>query len=263
MKILVTGGYGMLGSAFSNLDTKHEVIRIGRQHADLTDHKSFIKVLNKFKPDSVIHLAAMVGGVKANMDNVADFYSINSRINDSVLTGCHFCGIEKVVSLLSTCIYPDKCKYPLTEEQIHNGNPHESNFGYAYAKRMLHIQSKALRKQYNRNYICAVPNNLFGLEDNFDLENSHVIPAIIRKIWEAKLTNKPPIFWGDGSPLREFTYAKDIADILIFLLEKYNSDFPINIGSTEERSIKSIVELVSKYFDYRVAMLHTLLKPRQ
>ncbi len=261
MKIVVTGGSGMVGSAFNNIETKHELILISSKDYNLLDEKSFRLCLSKEKPEAVIHLAAKVGGVKGNTDYVSEFYSENIRINCNVLNACNEAGIKKVVSLLSTCVYPEKVIYPLTEDQIHNGEPHPSNFGYAYAKRMLDIHSRALRQQYGRNYICAVPNNLYGLQDNFDLENGHVIPAIIRKIWEAKNTGKSPVFWGDGSPLREFTYADDIAKILLFLLEEYNAAKPINIGNTEERSISSIVTMVSEILEYNGEIKWDVLKP--
>jgi GDP-L-fucose synthase len=147
-------------------------------------------------------------------------------------------------------VYPDKVNYPLTEDQIHNGPPHLSNFGYAYAKRMLDVHSRALRQQYGCNFICAVPNNLYGPHDNFDLENGHVIPAIIRKVWEAKITGNEPTFWSDGSALREFTYAPDVSKILLHLLHEYNDPEPVNIGITEERSIASVVELVCQNLEY-------------
>ena len=171
-------------------------------------------------------------------------------INTNVLNSAHQFGVEKVVSLLSTCVYPDNVNYPLTEDQIHSGPPHHSNFGYAYAKRMLDVHSRALRQQYDRNYICAVPNNLYGPHDNFDLENGHVIPAVIRKIWEAKISGKTPTFWGDGSPLREFTYSEDIAHALVHLLEEYNEPAPVNIGLTNEISIKQVVSLVCENLEY-------------
>lgn len=240
----------MVGSSFEKLESNHDIVLLDRNDADLMCVKQISKVLKREKPDSVIHLAAKVGGVKSNTEFVSDFYLDNIRINSNILDECKNHNIEKVVSLLSTCIYPDKVKYPLTEEQIHLGPPHESNFGYAYAKRMLDVHSKALRKQHNCNFICAVPNNIYGENDNFDLENGHVIPAIIRKIWEAKINNSIPEFWGDGTPLREFTYSKDIARALIYVLENYSSEEPINIGMTEERSISSVVDLVCDYLGY-------------
>ena len=201
--------------------------------------------------DAVIHLAAKVGGVKSNTDYVADFFHQNVLINTNLLSAANEYNIEKVVSLLSTCIYPDDATYPLTENQIHNGEPHISNFGYAYAKRMLDIYSRSIRQQYNRNYICAVPNNLYGPYDNFDLHNGHVIPAIIRKVWEAKINNNPFVeCWGDGIPLREFTYSEDITKIMLFLLDNYNEATPINIGNMEEHSIEMVVKIICLILEY-------------
>ncbi len=261
MKILVTGGRGMVGSAFRSIESSHNLVLTGREDADLLDRQSFEKVIDEHSPDAVIHLAAKVGGVKGNSDYVADFYSQNARMNVNVLDTCHDKGIKKVVSLLSTCVYPDDVKYPLTEDQIHKGEPHFSNFGYAYAKRMLDVHSRALRQQYGRNYICAVPNNLYGPHDNFDLECGHVIPAIIRKVWEAKTYGKVPIFWGDGSPLREFTFSEDVASALIYLIENYDSPDPINIGVSNEISISKVVSLVCSYLGYEGEVMWDRTKP--
>ena len=153
---------------------------------------------------------------------LADFYTENMKINTNILHGAYTHNVTKVVSLLSTCVYPDKASYPLTEEQIHNGSPHKSNYAYAYAKRMLDIQSQAYHDQYGCNFVTAVPNNLYGEHDNFHLKDSHVIPAMIRKMYEAKETQTDVVLWGDGSPLREFTYSPDLAQILLFVLENYD-----------------------------------------
>jgi GDP-L-fucose synthase len=171
-------------------------------------------------------------------------------INTNLLDSARRFEITKVVSLLSTCVYPDNATYPLTPEQFNDGPPHSSNFGYAYAKRMVDVYSRALRQQYGCNFICAVPNNLYGLHDNFHLEDGHVIPAIIRKVHNAKINDTAPTFWGDGENLREFTYASDISKILLFLLENYNEALPVNIGAIEERSIKSVVDLVCENLKY-------------
>ena len=261
MKVLVTGGTGMVGSGFKQLNTEHEFILVGSKKHDLTSWHDTQLMMVMHEPDAVIHLAARVGGVKGNTDFVADFYHQNVMINTNVLQASKAFGVQKVVSLLSTCVYPDKVNYPLTEDQIHNGPPHVSNFGYAYSKRMLDVQSRALRQQYGCNFICAIPNNLYGPHDNFDLENGHVIPAIIRKVWEAKTTGKPPIFWSDGSALREFTYAPDLAYILVHLLEKYNDAEPVNIGITKERSIASVVDLVCENLEYSGEVVWDKSKP--
>jgi GDP-L-fucose synthase len=247
--LLITGGSGMVGSAFKQV--LPDAVYPARQELRFMLKRIFHK--QEFGGKNVIHLAAKVGGVKANTEQVADFYNQNSALNEKILSACHLGGASKVVSLLSTCVYPDApyITYPLTENQLHLGPPHPSNFGYAYAKRMVDVMSRAYRQQYGCNFITAIPNNLYGENDNFDLENSHVVPAIIRKVWEAKINNKPFIeCWGDGSPLREFTYSEDIVKILIFLLENYNEPEPINIGNTEEYSIKQVVEMICSILEY-------------
>jgi len=249
MKLIVTGGSGMVGSAFKQV--LPDAVYPTRQELRFMLKSIFHK--QEFGGKNVIHLAAKVGGVKANTEQVADFYNQNSALNEKVLSASHLGGANKVVSLLSTCVYPDApyAAYPLTEDQLHLGPPHPSNFGYAYAKRMVDVMSRAYRQQYGCNFITAIPNNLYGENDNFDLENSHVIPAIIRKVWEAKINDKPFIeCWGDGSPLREFTYSEDIVKILMFLLENYNEPEPINIGNTEEYSIKQVVEIICSILEY-------------
>ena len=229
-KTIITGGTGMVGSAFKRV----------LPEAEYPNREQFHNLLFDPQDKGIIHLAAKVGGVKANTEEMAQFYYENSNINQKILHDAHHRGANKVLSLLSTCVYPDApyVTYPLTEDQLHLGPPHHSNFGYAYAKRMVDVMSRAYRQQYGCNFITAIPNNLYGENDNFDLENSHVIPALIRKVWEAKINKEPSVFcWGDGSPLREFTYSEDIARILLFLMENYDEPEPINIGNTDEYSI--------------------------
>jgi GDP-L-fucose synthase len=241
--MIITGGTGMVGSAFKRV----------LPEAEYPNREQFHNLLFDPKGKGIIHLAAKVGGVKANSEEVAQFYYENSNINQKILHDAHLRGANKVLSLLSTCVYPDApyINYPLTEDQLHLGPPHHSNFGYAYAKRMVDVMSRAYRQQYGCNFITAIPNNLYGENDNFDLENSHVIPALIRKVWEAKINKEPSVFcWGDGSPLREFTYSEDIARILLFLMENYDDPEPINIGNTDEYSIKEVVEMICDILGY-------------
>tara|TARA_R110000824_G_scaffold60050_10_gene160909 strand:+ start:17242 stop:18150 length:909 start_codon:yes stop_codon:yes gene_type:complete len=243
MSILITGGTGMVGSAFKRILPEGEY----------PSRREFQDLSFSLPGKDVIHLAAKVGGVKANTLEMADFYQENSEINQKIIHYSYTEGANKLVSLLSTCVYPDAIdvRYPLTENQLHSGPPHESNFGYAYAKRMVDVMSRAYRQQFGCNFITAIPNNLYGENDNFDLENGHVIPALIRKVWEAKTSNSPSVkCWGDGSPLREFTYSEDIVHILLFLLENYSGPDPINIGNTAEYSIRYVVELICKTMDY-------------
>ena len=262
MKILITGGTGMVGSAFQNIETEHEICLVGSSQYDLTSWYDTMCMVENTNPDAIIHLAAKVGGIKANMENQGDFYTINSLINTNVLKVAKDLKVNKVISLLSTCIYPDKVKYPLTEEQIHLGPPHSSNFAYAHTKRMLDVQSRAYRDQYGCNFITAIPNNLFGQNDNFDLQNSHVLPAIIRKVYEAKIKKKDIFLWGDGTALREFTYSQDLAKILLFLLENYNGATPINIGNTEEISIKEASETICDIMNFKGNIVWDPTKPK-
>jgi GDP-L-fucose synthase len=257
---IITGGSGMVGSAFkeklpnATYPNRQELYSTLRE-----DTKG-----EEFGGKNIIHLAAKVGGIKANMEQIADFYFDNSSLNQKVLSAAHNGQANKVLCLLSTCVYPDApyVKYPLTEDQLHLGPPHHSNFGYAYSKRMVDVMSRAYRQQYGCNFITAIPNNLYGKNDNFDLENGHVIPALIRKIWQAKVNNKQYVeCWGDGSPLREFTYSEDIVKILLFLMKNYNEPEPINIGNTEEHSIKEVVEIICKILDYNGEVKWQINKP--
>ena len=263
---LVTGGSGMVGDAMKRHLPKAAYPT--RKELDLSDPLVTRRELDNGNWDNgprfsgVFHLAAKVGGIKSNFEQMGDFFTENLLINTNLLKSCMLSDIPKVVSLLSTCIYPDIVRYPITEEQLHSGPPHPTNYGYSYAKRMLEVQSRAYREQYGCNFVCAVPNNLDGENDNFDLENGHAMPSLIRKIWEAKKENKPSVeVWGDGSPLREFTYSGDIAKILLFLMENYDDAQPVNIGNTEEHSIKEIVIMLCKIFEYDGKIKWNLDKP--
>jgi len=261
MKILITGGTGMVGSAFKNIKTEHELILVGSKNYNLLWLEDVEKMLHEQQPDGIIHLAARVGGVKGNSDYVADFFHENILINTNLLTIARRNSISKVVSLLSTCIYPDNPIYPLTEDQIHNGEPHQSNFGYAYAKRMLEVHSRTIRRQYGLNYITAIPNNIYGPKDNFDLNNGHVVPAMIRKFYEAKINNSGVILWGSGKPLREFTYSIDIANALLFLLDNYEGETSINIGTTREISIERVSKIIAKEIGFTGEIFWDTTKP--
>jgi len=255
MKVLVTGGTGMIGRALAGVPTSHELVLVGSRDADLTDASQTMSMLDDMKPDAILHLAAKVGGVKGNMDNMADFYEDNTLINLNVLRSARLYSLScskpiKVLSVLSTCIYPDQAQYPLTVGQIHDGPPHDSNFGYAYSKRMLDIHTRAVERQYDLKWVSAVPNNIYGEYDNFSLDNSHVIPALIRKIYEGKVKNNQVLLWGDGSALREFTYSRDVADILLWMMDNYHSSTPLNIGSTQEHTIAEVASCICDIMDY-------------
>lgn len=260
-KILVTGGRGMVGHAVKKV--LPDAMYPTRQDLDLLNVPQIKAFFANNSVEAVIHLAAKVGGVKANTEYVGDFFTENVRMNTNLLETCVNTHVKKVVSLLSTCIYPDSVTYPITEEQLHLGAPHESNYGYAYAKRMLDVQSRAYRQQYGCNFICAVPNNLYGENDNYDLENGHVIPALMHRIWNAKINNIPTVeVWGDGSPLREFTHSDDVAKSLLFLLKVYNEPQPINIGQSKENSIREVVSILVENLEYGGEIVWNADKPQ-
>lgn len=273
---LVTGAEGMLGRALhSHLNILgDDIIPLSRAQLNLSDAHKVQKYLMQLKSDTlaglhksldcVYHLAAYVGGVNANSERPATFYSQNTQIGLNLLDACAYAGVSKVVSVLSTCVYPDTpyVTLPLTEEQLHIGPPHPSNFGYAYAKRMLDVHTRSIRTQFRLPYVTVIPNNLFGQFDNFHLDDGHVIPALMRRIWEAKLSSASSVtVWGDGSPLREFTYSKDAARILKIVANEYDNDMPLNIGCTEERSIKSVVETLCDTLEYTGDIIYDATKP--
>jgi GDP-L-fucose synthase len=263
-KVLVTGGHGMVGSELREI--RPDFLFPKKSELDLLSLDSVKNFFGERRGEicSVIHLAAKVGGVKANSDFVADFFYQNSVMNQNLLQTCSDEKIEKVVSMLSTCVYPDEkfVRYPLTEDQLHVGPPHHSNFGYAFAKRMLDVQSRAYRKQYGCNFVTAIPNNMYGLNDNYDLESSHVIPALIRKFYEAKLHNIESVtVWGTGSPKREFTFARDAAQIALWLLENYDGENPVNIGNTGSITIKELVSIISEEVGFNGNLVFDASKP--
>ena len=247
-KLLITGASGMLGHSLKKVYPSAHFVT--SRDCNLVDKSKISELFSDLKPTHVIHLAAKVGGILSNKTFMAEFYHENIMMNTNILEESRKQSVKKLVSVLSTCIYPDSCSYPLKEESIHDGPPHNSNYGYAYAKRMLDIQSRAYRDQYGCNFVTVVPNNLYGENDNFHLTDSHVIPAIIRKVFIAKQTGEPVILWGDGSPLREFTYSADIARAIKVVIEKYNDPLPINIGNTKEISIKEVFQKIAENLDY-------------
>lgn len=255
MKILITGGSGLVGNAIKNISYKYpyyECIFLNSNMCDLTNYKQTFELFKQIKPDIVIHLAACVGGLYKNMTYKVDMLEKNLLINFNVLKCSHIFNVKKCISCLSTCIFPDKTTYPINEEMLHNGKPHNSNYCYAYAKRLLEIHSKSYREQYGDNFICIIPTNLYGPHDNYNLEDAHVIPALIHKCYNAKLDNFPFIVRGTGKPLRQFMYSEDLAKMIFWVLEKYNEDDNIilSVNEEDEISIKDVATLIAKKFNY-------------
>jgi GDP-L-fucose synthase len=255
MKLLITGGSGLVGSAFD------DGIKLSSKDVNLMEFKDILKFIYKTEPTHIIHAAARVGGLLGNMNHKGEFFYENIIMNTNTLEAARIMGVKRVLSFLSTCIFPDHVRYPLTEDQIHNGEPHNSNYPYAYAKRMLDIQSRAYNEQYGCNFICVAPTNIYGPNDNFHLQNGHVIPMLIHKCYLAKRNKTDFVIWGSGAPLREFIYSKDIAKISMWLLENYNEQEPIILTTSEETSIGDVAELIAKYMEFDGNIVYDRTKP--
>lgn len=254
MNILVTGGSGLVGKAIQQIKDNYSYnwYFITSKDCNLTDLEETKLLFNRIKPDFVIHLAANVGGLYKNMNQKVSMLEDNVLINFNVLKCCHLYNIKKCISCLSTCIFPDKVEYPITESQLHQGPPHFSNNTYAYAKRMLEIQSNAYQQQYQKQFICIIPTNIYGPYDNYSLEDGHVIPALIHKCYLAKLNNQKFIVKGSGNPLRQFIYSLDLAELILWVLEKYTQldNIILSVSEKEEVSIKQVAEQIAESFIY-------------
>jgi GDP-L-fucose synthase len=257
MKVLVTGGNGLVGSAIQTMQTtqnnyEHNFIFLSSAECNLLDCNATIAYFEQHKPDCVIHLAANVGGLFKNMNYKVDMLESNLLINLHVLKAAHLVGVKKLVACLSTCIFPDKTEYPINETMLHNGPPHCSNDAYAYAKRILEIQCKAYQEQYGDNFVCIIPTNIYGSYDNFNLNDAHVIPALIHKCYLAKEKGEQFVVAGTGKPLRQFIYSEDLAKLIMFVLEKYDErdSIILSVGENDEVSIKDVAYLIAKNFNY-------------
>jgi GDP-L-fucose synthase len=239
MNLLVTGGSGLVGSAIT-ADFKPD-----RGELDLMELDAIVDYIEQNEITHIIHCAARVGGIKANSDYLGEFFYENIIMNTNVLEAARICGVEKVVSFMSTCVFPADATYPLTPDQIHNGEPHSSNYAYAYAKRMLEVQSRAYREQYGCNFVTVIPCNIYGPNDNFDLDSSHVIPALIHKCYIAKENSADFEVWGTGKAYREFVYVDDVATIATWVLHNYNEPEPFIISSDLEINMAVLAQTIS------------------
>ncbi|XP_037530395.1 GDP-L-fucose synthase [Nematolebias whitei] len=260
MRVLVTGGSGLVGRAIQHVIKEEGASKDGEdwiflssKDANLTNKEETLAVFEKHRPTHVIHLAAMVGGLFKNMKYNLDFWRNNVSINDNVLQAAHDVGAVKVVSCLSTCIFPDKTTYPIDETMIHNGPPHDSNFGYAYAKRMIDVQNRGYFQQYGRGYTAVIPTNVFGPHDNFSIEDGHVLPGLIHKAYLAQKEGKPLVVWGSGSPRRQFIYSLDLARLFLWVLREYPEVEPIilSVGEEDEVSIKAAADAVVESLGFK------------
>jgi GDP-L-fucose synthase len=247
-RVVVTGGHGFLGSFVVDklraAGAKEVVVPRSDKH-DLRVQTEALRLYTDTRPDIVIHLAAVVGGIGANRENPGRFFYDNAIMGLNLIEAARITGIEKFVCAGTICSYPKFTPVPFREEDFWNGYPEETNAPYGLAKKMLLVQLQAYREQYGFNGIYLTPVNLYGPRDNFDLESSHVIPALIRKCIEAKQTDAPEIVaWGTGNATREFLYVEDAAEAIVLAAEKYSKPDLVNLGSGEEISVRDLLEMI-------------------
>ena len=260
--IMVTGGNGMLGRALRGVvaglpAAAREFVFVDIEDADLCDEEATEALFDRVRPTAVIHFAADVGGLYKNMAHGAEMFDNNIHMNMNIIRLCRKRSVRKLVSCLSTCIFPEQslCPHielPIDESMIHSGPPHPSNEAYAYAKRMLDVQSRYYRKEYGCNFICLAPTNIFGPNDNFSPEHSHVIPALIRKCHDAQLNGGDFVVWGSGRPLRQFVYSADLANLFMWAYENYDEAEPLILSPDEaaEVSIGTVAQHVADAFGF-------------
>jgi GDP-L-fucose synthase len=249
-RVCVTGGAGFLGSyILEGLKQRgaRDVYVPLIEEVDLVQQRDILTVLDRANPDVVLHLAAHVGGIGANRMHPAEFFYDNLMMGVQLMHECWKRGIEKFVALGTVCAYPKFTPVPFREEDLWNGYPEETNAPYGLAKKMMLVQSQSYRQQYGFNSIFLVPVNMYGPRDNFNLQTSHVIPALIRKCVEAKEEGRAEVvLWGDGSPTREFIFARDAAEGILLAAEHYDASDPVNLGSGREISIRDLAALIAR-----------------
>ena len=264
-RVTVTGGAGFLGSFVVAELQKRGAIDIfvpRSKDYDLVKHADVVRLVEDARPDIIIHLAAHVGGIGANRLHPAEFFYDNLMMGVQLMHEAWKRGVEKFVAIGTVCAYPKFTPVPFKEDDLWNGYPEETNAPYGLAKKMLLVQAQAYRQQYGFNAIYLLPVNLYGPRDNFDLESSHVIPALIRKMIEAQERgDKHVVLWGDGSPTREFLYVEDAAEGIVQAAEKYNGPEPVNLGSGQEISIKDLAETIADLTDFQGEIVWDTTKP--
>ncbi|MBW3361846.1 MULTISPECIES: GDP-L-fucose synthase family protein [Streptomyces] len=253
-RIFVAGHRGLVGSAVARrlADDGHEVLTRGRDLLDLRDAARTETYLRDIRPDAVVLAAAKVGGIMANSTYPVQFLEDNLRIQLSVIAGAHAAGTERLLFLGSSCIYPRLAPQPIREESLLTGELEPTNEAYALAKIAGIVQTQSYRRQYGASYISAMPTNLYGPGDNFDLETSHVLPALIRRFHEAQRDGAEEVtLWGSGSPRREFLHVDDLAAACVRLLEAYDGDAPVNIGCGDDLTIRELAHTIAEVTGYQ------------
>jgi len=256
-KILVTGGYGLVGTEF----TQKKYIKPTSIDVDFRNTNQVNDFFSNNHFDGVIHCAAKVGGVGSNMNFKGEFFYDNIMMNTNIIESARCFGVKKLVTFLSTCVFPDNIEYPLTESKIHLGPPHFSNDAYAYAKRMADVQIRAYKEQYGLNYKSVIPTNIYGPNDNYDIVNGHVIPSLIHKCYLARENKTDFTIWGSGKPLREFIFSRDVAKLTEWVLDNYEENEPIILSTADEISIKEVVDIIIEIMDFKGNVIWDKEKP--
>ena len=264
-RVVVTGGAGFLGSVVVRLlrerGCKQVFVPRSREY-NLVDAEAVRRLYRDARPDLVIHLAAKVGGIGANRVNPGKFFYDNLMMGVQLIEEGRKAGLPKLVAVGTICSYPKFAPVPFREDDLWNGYPEETNAPYGLAKKMLLVQSQAYRQQYGFNSVVLFPVNLYGPNDNFDLETSHVIPAMIRKIEQGIARGEREVeLWGDGSPTREFLYVDDAAEALLLAAERYDESEPMNLGSGREISIRDLANTIASLMGYRGSFRYDTSKP--
>ena len=260
MKTLVTGGAGFLGSHLvERLEAEgHDVVVTRSTDYDLTHEEDAARLFRDTEPEIVLHLAALAGGIGANRTAPGLFWHANLLMGTHVLEQSRLAGVRKLVLLGTICSYPKHTPAPFREEELWNGYPEETNAPYGVAKKALLVGAQAYREQYGLNTITLLPVNLYGPRDNFDLETSHVIPALIRKLLDSR---DEVVLWGDGTPTREFLYVEDCAEGIALAAERYDGADPVNLGSGKEISIRALADLVAELTGFEGGIEWDTTKP--
>ena len=264
MTILVAGGSGLVGSAivseFKRLN--RDVIGISSKDVNLLDRNKTFEYINDLKPTAIIDSAAKVGGIGGNNSFPVEFLSQNLQIQTNLMDAAHAAKVDKFVFLGSSCIYPKACPQPIKEEYLLTGELEQTNSAYAIAKISGIELIRSYRKEYGHRWISLMPTNLYGPNDNFDLENGHVLPVLIRKFVEAQQTNAEEVItWGTGTPLREFLHVEDLARAVLLCLDKYDDAQHINVGTAEEISIKNLAEKIANKVGFKGKIVWNKNKP--